>query len=132
MRYSICLQLVRHVGLFWGSRLMPYARPMQGWSGAPGYSRFWRHLMLVMLEGAWHAPLSARAGRVFLRTQNVAYWGLLYAPPHVENPLQQAWQLMRHLKLRTARGARYRLALPARGQRTRSNAQTCKRHGGGA
>ncbi len=53
---------------------------------------------------------------------------LFFAPPHVPVPYLSALYLLRNLRLRTYRSVRYRLGLPSRGQRTRSNASTVSKH----
>lgn len=53
---------------------------------------------------------------------------LFYNSPHIYIVYPWAWFILRQLKLRTYRGIRFRLGLPSRGQRTRTNSETAGRH----
>ncbi len=81
-----------------------------------------------MGEGAFLGASKFLALRSNVRLRSLARVLFFFAPPHVPVYYPWAWFLLRQLKLRTYRGLRYRLGLPANGQRTHTNAQTVSRH----
>ena len=59
--------------------------------------------------------------------QNIGLAILGYNVAHAPKTRPWAWSVARYIVVRAYRGARYKLGLPARGQRTRSNANTTGR-----
>lgn len=59
--------------------------------------------------------------------QNLSLQLLNFLPPHFSMVLPWAWMILRQLRARSFRSNRYRLGLPAHGQRTHTNASTVGR-----
>lgn len=128
MRFSVCLRLIRSMGFFWGNLFVPYSYPLGGWRGAPGYRFFWKKLVFTLAEGNFIGANKFVLTRSYTRLRSLAKVLFFLAPPHIPINYPWAWFILRQLKLRTYRSLRYRLGLPANGQRTHTNAQTTARH----
>ena len=61
------------------------------------------------------------------RMQNIGLASLRYNAAHIPKTRPWAWTVARYLLTRSYRGSRYKLGLPARGQRTHTNANTTGR-----
>lgn len=86
---------------------------------------------LRLLDGA--RPRGAKTYRLddpryrYGRMQNIGLVSLRYNVAHVPKTRPWAWAVARYLLTRSYRGSRYKLGLPARGQRTHTNANTTGR-----
>lgn len=84
-----------------------------------------------LLDGL--GPRGSRSYRIedprypYGRMQNIGLAILRYNVAHAPKTRPWAWTVARYIVTRSYRGARYKLGLPARGQRTRSNANTTGR-----
>lgn len=86
---------------------------------------------LRLLDGA--RPRGSRTYRLddprylYGRMQNIGLVSLRYNVAHAPKTRPWAWAVARYLLTRSYRGSRYKLGLPARGQRTHTNANTTGR-----
>lgn len=131
MTPSVCLRLTVLKGLFWGDRFYTYGRRWHPRSGRVGWGAFQRLLGVRLLDGA-----RSRGSRTYRldgspyaygRMQNIGLVALRYNVAHVPKTRPWAWSAARYLVTRSYRGSRYKLGLPAHGQRTHSNASTVGR-----
>ena len=131
MRFSICYRIVRLKGFFWGKRLFFYRRRFAGHLTPASTGRWPRYWLWSLGDGFWglHGFYRAsRRRRYFLaRLRNAGFATLRLLSPQIEPFWPLAWNALRYLKIRHLRGRRYRLGLPAHGQRTHSNASTTRR-----
>jgi ribosomal protein S8 len=129
MRFSACYKLVGLRGFFWPLQFFSYRRRWAGYRSGLGGGRWLRRLSLVLGDGAWGRGYTRRPARVYpqrrIRAQGFALLRVL--TPHLSPVWPWAWAVLRQLRVRGYRGHRYRLGLPSRGQRTRSNAVTVGR-----
>lgn len=128
MRFSVCLRLVQSVGFFWGSLFIPYNLVFMGYKHSVGFKKLWKQLIFCFLDGANWSFFLKKKTVIKTKLQALGCTLLYYNTPHIPIIYPWAWFILRQLKLRTYRGLRFRLGLPSRGQRTRSNAETVSRH----
>lgn len=128
MRFSACLRLARSLGFFWGTTFIAYGTLLAGRKGSMGYRKFWRWFIFSLAEGAFLAGGGRQLIKPRVRLQSLGRALLFFYPAHIPVSYPWAWFILRQLKLRTYRSIRYRLGLPSRGQRTRTNAATVARH----
>ena len=95
-----------------------------------------RALLFILSDGSTQFGFlrrwGARQAYCLRRRVSVGFFTLSYVPPHLNLCWPWAWAILRQLKLRSRIGLRYRLGLPARGQRTHTNASTTGRHSNSA
>ena len=87
---------------------------------------FWRLADGFLGSYGYRARLRLRS-YAQARLRNAGYALLRYLSPQFEAYWPSVWATFRYLQIRHYRGRRYRLGLPARGQRTHSNAATTRR-----
>jgi len=131
MNPLVCLRLTLLKGFFWGDRFYTYGRRWNPRSGRCGWGRFQRRLGVRLLDGA--RTRGSRTLRLdgspydYGRMQNIGLVALRYNVAHIPKTRPWGWTASRYLVTRSYRGARYKLGLPARGQRTHTNASTTGR-----
>jgi hypothetical protein len=127
----VCLRLTHLKGFFWGDRFYTYGRRWSPRSGRCGWGPYQRTLGLRLLNGA--RPKGAKTYRIegapydYGRMYNIGLVSLRLNVAHVPKTRPWGWVVSRYLLTRSYRGSRYKLGLPARGQRTHSNASTTGR-----
>ena len=127
----VCLRLTHLKGFFWGDKFYTYGRRWSPRSGRPGWGPFQRVMGVRLLDGA--RSQGSRTYRLdgspyfYGRMQNIGLASLRYNAAHIPKTRPWAWTVARYLLTRSYRGSRYKLGLPARGQRTHTNANTTGR-----
>jgi hypothetical protein len=92
-----------------------------------------KELTWLLMDGTWvrgqyrRASIFRRLRSCTFRLRNMGIGLLKYSSPRLEAFWPTAWNVLRQMRIRTVRGRRYRLGLPARNQRTHSNARTTRR-----
>lgn len=134
MRFSFCFKVVKKRGFFLGPQLVIYRRRWAGYLTLGGLGPWARRLVFETSDGILSNSFYKRKLKektYFFKIKRAKAMGLLalyFYPPHISPAWPWAWTILKYLKNRSWRGRRYRLGLPARGQRTRSNCSTVKRH----
>lgn len=134
MRFSFCFKLIKKRGFFLGPQIILYNRKWAGYTTLTGLGSWAKKLIFYSADGflSWgYYKRKLKERRDFYKIRRSKAFGLLalyFLPPHIGLAWPWAWTLLKYLKNRSWRGRRYRLGLPARGQRTRSNNSTVKRH----
>jgi hypothetical protein len=97
-------------------------------SGAGAQPRRW---LWALGDGFWarlgFKPLPKHSRYRTARVRNAGYAQFRLLSPRLEPFWPSAWAVLRFLYIRHRKGRRFRLGLPARGQRTHSNAATTRR-----
>lgn len=123
------LRLLRTYGLFWGYRFLTLKASWSGYNLPLMYGKFLRRLVWLNLDGSFGGGyLSNR--RVFFnrrRARNTSRSILNFFLWGTSTARAWSWCILRSLKIRSYRGFRYRLGLPSRGQKTRSNCKTTRK-----
>jgi len=133
MRFSFCFKVAKYKGFFWARRLYLYRKRFLGITAPVGLGAQFRHLSWLLMDGSWVSGQYSRKSfyrKIKLRAMRMRNMGvalLRYSSPRLEAFWPSAWNILRQIKIRTMRGRRYRLGLPARRQRTHSNAKTTRR-----
>jgi hypothetical protein len=133
MRFSFCYKVAKYKGFFWARRLFLYRKRFLGLAAPIGLGAQFRHLSWLLMDGSWVLGQYSRKSffrKIKLRATRMRNMGvtlLRYSSPRLEAFWPSAWNVLRQIKIRTMRGRRYRLGLPARRQRTHSNAKTTRR-----
>ncbi len=130
MRFSLCYRVVRLKGFFWGRRLFFYKRRFAGYLAPVGSGLTLRRLLWSLGDGFWGVRGYGRSFKLrryhLARVRNAGYGIMRLTSPQIEPFWPQVWNALRYLLIRHHRGRRYRLGLPAHGQRTHSNAATTR------
>jgi len=133
MRFSFCFKVAKFKGFFWARRLFLYRKRFLGISSSIGLGSQFKHITWLLMDGVWVAGQLRRKSlfrRLKLYTYRLRNMGIIllkYSSPRLELFWPAAWNVLRQIKIRTVVGRRYRLGLPARNQRTHSNAKTTRR-----
>lgn len=127
MSYIIYLRLTYLKGFFWGDKFLPYGRRWGGKNTRVGWGAFQQRLARRLADGRVSAARTLRRPYPFGVMQNMglALLGFNLAPLPKTRPW--AWALVHHLQVRSYKSSRYKLGLPANGQRTHTNATTTGR-----
>lgn len=113
-----------------------YQRRFAGHLTPSGAGRQPRSWLWALGDGFWarsgFRPLARRAfptasAYYLARVRNTGYGQFRLLSPKIEPLWPSAWSVLRFLYIRHRKGRRFRLGLPARGQRTHSNAATTRR-----
>ncbi len=134
MRLTLCYRILRSRGFFLGKNFYPYRSRLVGYATSLGFGHQARAWLGALKEGGVYGVGSLRsliiprpAIGVSQRLVNVGFNLLRLQSPFVQPLWPAAWAVLRYLQIRHFRGQRYKLGLPARGQRTHSNAATSRR-----
>ena len=133
MRFSFCYRVAKFKGFFWARRLFLYRKRFLGVTTPAGLGSQFKAITWLLMDGVWVQGQYKRSssfrrfrlGAIRLRNMGIAL--LKYSSPRLEAIWPMAWNVLRQMRIRTTRGRRYRLGLPARNQRTHSNAKTTRR-----
>jgi hypothetical protein len=133
MRFSFCYRIAKFKGFFWSRRLFLYRKKFLGIVAPVGLGVQFKELTWLLMDGTWvrgqyrRASIFRRLRSCTFRLRNMGIGLLKYSSPRLEAFWPTAWNVLRQMRIRTVRGRRYRLGLPARNQRTHSNARTTRR-----
>jgi hypothetical protein len=133
MRFSFCYRIAKFKGFFWARRLFLYRKRFLGTVSPVGLGVQFRFITWLLMDGIWVVGQFKRRSSLHKfklyanRLRNMGVMLLKYSSPRLENFWPSAWNILRQIKIRTVKGRRYRLGLPARNQRTHSNAKTTRR-----
>ena len=133
MRFSFCYRIAKFKGFFWSRRLFLYRKKFLGITAPVGLGVQFRELTWLLMDGSWvrgqyrRISIFRRSRSCTFRLRNMGIGLLKYSSPRLEAFWPTAWNVLRQMRIRTLRGRRYRLGLPARNQRTHSNAKTTRR-----
>lgn len=127
MRFSACYKLIQLSGIFWNQYFLPYGVKWCGWGGRVGGKHALRGYFCALSDGSWGGGFVKHRRLPKSRFQNIGYYLLEFFTPHISVVSPWTWNLFRQLKVRSYRANRYKLSLPARAQRTRSNSATTRR-----
>lgn len=127
MNYLICLRLTHLKGLFWGDRFLTYGRRWGCQNTRTGWGRHQQALARRLADGALSAPRVGRRAYPYGLMQNLGLGLLGYNLALLPKTRPWAWAVIHQLQIRSYRSSRYKLGLPANGQRTHTNANTTGR-----
>lgn len=128
MRFSACYKTVQLSGFFWNQRFLRYGSRWCGWGGTAGVGAVMRFYFLTLNDGmcanrGWTKRYTLKKAK----TKNLAFFLLDYTTPFLSILTPWSWYMLLNLKNLNYVGYRYRLSLPTRGQRSRTNKQTVKK-----
>lgn len=128
MRFSACYKIVKLSGFFWNQRLLRYGARWCGRGGSIGFNNTLRRYYLNLSDGLFGSKGTIkRRNTRQLKFKNLAINLLEYTTPFLTTILPWVWYMLLNLQLNNYKSYRYRLSLPSRGQRSRSNKQTTKK-----
>lgn len=127
MNYIIYLRLTFLKGFFWGDKFISYGRRWGGKGRRAGWGLFQRKLALRLTDGCFSSPKLNKKKYTYAMAQNMGLGLLAYNLAMLPKTRPWAWAAIQQLKIRSYRGSRYKLGLPANGQRTHTNANTTGR-----
>lgn len=127
MRFSNCYKAVQLSGFFWNQRLLRYGCRWCGWGSALGSKSTLRHYLLKLSDGMFgFRGFSRRYKLRFNKTKNFSLFLLNYTTPFLPVTSPWTWYMLLNLQIKNYVSYRYKLSLPTRGQRSRTNRQTVK------
>ena len=127
MTYLICLRLTYLKGFFWGDRFILYGRKWGVKNTRTGWGKFQQSYAKRLTDGKYSCPRIAGQAFPYGLMQNMGLSLLSYNLALLPKTRPWAWAIVHHLQVRSYRGSRYKLGLPANGQRTHTNANTTGR-----
>ncbi len=127
MTYLICLRLTYLKGFFWGDKFMSYGRRWGCKNTRAGWGRFQQGYARALTDGKYSAPRSSRRPFPYGLMQNFGLCLLAYNLAVLPKTRPWAWAIVRQIQARSYRSSRYKIGLPANGQRTHTNATTTGR-----
>ncbi len=127
MTYLMCLRLTYLKGFFWGDRFISYGRRWGCKNTRSGWGRFQQTYARALADGKYSSARTSRRPYAYGLAQNLGLALLRYNLALVPKLRPWAWALVRQLRIRSYKSSRYKLGLPANGQRTHSNANTTGR-----
>lgn len=128
MRFSAIYRLTALKGFFWAGRFYFYGARWGSFRKHVGFSKFRRQLCLRLTDGFWGQGYVRRQRFAKSRVRNANLNLLHFWPAQSTVIVPWAWRILYYLRIRSYRGNRYKLGLPARGQRSRTNASTAGRN----
>lgn len=127
MTYVMCLRLTYLKGFFWGDRFMAYGRKWGCKSSKTGWGKFQQRYAKALTDGKYSCPRTSKKKYPYGIMQNFGLTILSYNLATLKKMRPSAWAVVRQIQVRTYKSSRYKLGLPANGQRTHTNANTTGR-----
>ena len=127
MTYLICLRLTYLKGFFWGDRFITYGRKWGCKNTRTGWGPFQHTYAKRLTDGKYSRPRTFRKPFNYGLAQNMGLGLLGYNLALLPKSRPWAWAIVHQLQVRSYKSSRYKLGLPANGQRTHTNANTTGR-----
>jgi len=127
MTYLICLRLTYLKGFFWGDKFIHYGRRWGCKGGRHGWGKFQQTYGRKLTDGKYSFSRTQKYPFPFGLMQNFGLSLLAYNLAILPKSRPWSWCVIRHLQVRSYKSSRYKLGLPANGQRTHTNANTTGR-----
>jgi len=127
MTYLVCLRLTYLKGFFWGDRFVAYGRRWGCKNTKAGWGVFQQRYARRLTDGKYSVARPPRKKYPYGIMQNMGLALLHYNLATLPKQRPWGWALVHQLQVRSYKSARYKLGLPANGQRTHTNANTTGR-----
>lgn len=127
MTYLICLRLTYLKGFFWGDKFISYGRKWGCKNTRQGWGKFQQSYARRLTDGKYSFPRTLRYKFSYGLMQNFGLTLLGYNLAILPKTRPWVWCVIREIQVRSYKSSRYKLGLPANGQRTHSNANTTGR-----
>lgn len=127
MSYLICLRLTYLKGFFWGDKFIAYGRRWGCKNNRQGWGKFQQNYARCLTDGKYSFSRVSRYNFPHGLMQNFGLSLLAYNLAMLPKSRPWAWCVARQIQVRSYKSSRYKLGLPANGQRTHTNANTTGR-----